>query len=374
MAYLQAYRATGDPVCLDAAHDAARALLYGQLESGGWQASIDFDPNGERVAQYRNGKGGGKNNSTLDDNKTQASIRFLVQMDEALDFSDPKIHEAVSYALDAVLEAQFPNGGFPQVWTGPVSDQPILAARYPEYDWRTEGRVKEYWDYYTLNDDLAGDVVAALAEAYRVYEDERYMAAIRKLGDFLLRAQMPDPQPAWAQQYNYDMKPMWARRFEPPAIASDESQEVIETLLHIYRLTAEKKYLAPIPRALAYLKASLLEDGRFARFYELKTNTPLYMTRDYALTYDDSDYPTHYAFKIGSKLEGLEREYEALKTDASPDAASPVRRVGEEQVREVIAELDEQGRWVSNEDGEQYIESSVFCQNIALLSDYILAK
>ena len=65
---------------------------------------------------------------------------------------------------------------------------------------------------------------------------------------------MPDPQPAWAQQYNYDMHPIWARQFEPPAITGGESQDAIETLLKIYRATGDKKYLEPIPRALAYLK------------------------------------------------------------------------------------------------------------------------
>ena len=61
--------------------------------------------------------------------------------------------------------------------------------------------------------------------------------------------------------------------------------------MKIYRVTGDKKYLEPIPRALAYLKKSRLPDGRLARYYELKTNRPLYMTRDgdeYSLTYDDS--------------------------------------------------------------------------------------
>ncbi len=32
-------------------------LCYGQLASGGWTNSIDFDPQGEKVARYRNGRG-----------------------------------------------------------------------------------------------------------------------------------------------------------------------------------------------------------------------------------------------------------------------------------------------------------------------------
>ena len=61
MAYLKAYEATGDSFYLKAAQDAAEALVYGQLKSRGWTNLIDFNRRG-RVAQYRNGKGGGKNN------------------------------------------------------------------------------------------------------------------------------------------------------------------------------------------------------------------------------------------------------------------------------------------------------------------------
>ncbi|MHC4509307.1 MAG: pectate lyase [Planctomycetota bacterium] len=245
MAYLKAYEATGEPFYLDAAIEAAEALMYGQLKSGGWTNCIDFNPAG-RVAQYRNGRGGGKNYSSLDDGQTQSAIRMLVLADEALAFEHKEIHESALLALDALLAAQFPNGAFPQVWTGPVPPQPVTKASYPDYDWRTEGRIRNYWDMYTLNDNVPGYVAETLIEAHRVYRDPKYDAALRRLGDFLLLAQMPEPQPAWAQQYNYDAKPVWARAFEPPAISGDESQEVLETLMEIYRATDDRKYLEPI--------------------------------------------------------------------------------------------------------------------------------
>ena len=214
MAYLKAYAATGDPFYLDAATDAAESLVYGQLQSGGWTNCVDFDPRG-RVALYRNGRGGGPNNSSLDDGQTQSAIRLLVQLDKALDFEHQSIRESAQIALDALLAAQFPNGAFPQVWKGPVEQQPVLKASYPRYDWRTEGRVKNYWDMYTLNDNVCGYVADALIEASRAYGHDRYELALRRLGDFLLLAQMPDPQPAWAQQYNYDMHPIWRGNSNP---------------------------------------------------------------------------------------------------------------------------------------------------------------
>ena len=99
-------------------------------------------------------------------------------------------------------------------WSGYVES----GENYPAYDWRTEGKIKNYWDMYTLNDGLAGTVSETLLAAHRVYDDSKYLGALSRLGDFLIRAQLPDPQPAWAQQYNFDMHPAWARRFEPASI------------------------------------------------------------------------------------------------------------------------------------------------------------
>jgi hypothetical protein len=69
----------------------------------------------------------------------------------------------------------------------------VLKARFPDFDWRTEGRIKEYWACYTLNDNVAGTVSDALIDAHQVYGDEKYKAALERLGDFLILAQMPEP-------------------------------------------------------------------------------------------------------------------------------------------------------------------------------------
>jgi PelA/Pel-15E family pectate lyase len=391
MAYLAAYRATGDRFYLEAAREAAAALLYGQLKSGGWTNLIDFDPRGKRAAQYRNGKGrqGGRNYSSLDDGITQHALLFLMRADQALKFKDKEVHEAAKTALEALLKAQFANGGFPQGWAGPVASQPVVKAGYPDYDWRTENRIKEYWDLYTLNDDLAGSVADALIEAEAIYDDARCRKALTRLGDFLILSQMPDPQPAWAQQYTYEMRPAWARKFEPPAITGRESQDAIETLLRISRQTGDPKYLAPVPKALAYLKKSLLPDGQLARYYELRTNKPLYMTRKYELTYDDSDVPTHYGFKVASHLKDLEERYEELKAGRRPDRAvtdrSDVAKDLDRRAHEIIRQLDDEGRWISEHDGEalvgqpkfvrgqRYLSSAVFSRNLETLSAHLEA-
>jgi len=387
MAYLKAYEATRDPFYLTAAKDAANALAYGQLKSGGWTQTIDFDPQGSKVALYRNGKGKGRNHSSLDDDQTQAAIQFLARLDKTLAFKDPTVHDAATTALDALLRAQFPNGAFPQGWTGPVAPHPVVKASYPA-DWPRTWPNEDYWNYYTLNDGLAGTVSDTLLAAIETYEDARYRKALTRLGDFLILAQMPDPQPAWAQQYGYDMHPVWARRFEPPAISGLESEDAIRTLLKVYRLTGDRKYLEPVPKALAYLKKGRLPDGRMARYYELRTNRPLYMNRkgkDYFLTYDDTDLPSHYGWKQPTKVDELEKEYNALASGTPPKKAAPSPAALEKQVRQVLQDLDAQGRWVSTyagerlvgqpkfENGFRYLDMGVFNRNVELLSDYLAA-
>ncbi|MEY4485312.1 MAG: hypothetical protein RL693_2764, partial [Verrucomicrobiota bacterium] len=342
LAYLRAFEATGDSFYLDAAREAAEALVYGQLASGGWMNSIDFDPKTAK-GKYRNGKGGDWDFSSLDDGITQTALRFLMQMDRALKFQHAGIHEAAESGRTALLGAQLSHGAFPQVWSGPVLTAKPVKGQYPDYDWHTENRVKEYWNLPTLNDDLCGYVSRTLLDGWEIYKDERCRAALIKLGDFLLLAQMPEPQPGWAQQYDLEMRPVWARKFEPPALAGRESQDAVEVILRVHRLTGDAKYLEPIPRALAYLKRSVLPDGHLSRYYELRSNKPLYMTDDYKITYDDSKLPQHYGWKTDSRLVAIEKAYAAAKTGASvsPDP------IDVNQVQKIIGDLDAEGRWVS---------------------------
>lgn len=379
LAYLRAYAATRDPFYLESARETAEALVFGQLESGGWTQTINFGTGG-RPGKYRGRPGGNWNASSLDDGQTQTALRFLALADQALGFKHEKIHEAALYGFDALLKAQFPNGAFPQVWTGPVAAKPVVKASVPDYDWRTEGRIKNYWDLYTLNDGLAGTVCDTLMEAHHVYGDARHKAAIEKLGDFLILAQMPDPQPGWCQQYNDEMKPVWARKFEPPAITGGEGQDVMRTLIRIHRFSGEKRFLEPIAKALAYYRKLVLPGGRLARYYELKTDKPLYMDGRYQLTYDDSAAPSHYGWKVAARLDAIEKELlDVSKPKGRPAAPS------EAEIRKILAALDAQGRWVTTHAGEglvgqpkfapgfSYLDSAVFSRNVETLSDYLAA-
>jgi PelA/Pel-15E family pectate lyase len=392
LAYLAAFEATGDAYYGDAVRETAHALVRGQLRSGGWDYRIEFDPKQRGGYAYRVDGGGekGKNVTTLDDNTTQAALRFLMRADKKLG-KDDRLRDAVRFGLESLLKAQYPNGAWPQRFDAfpDPTKFPAKRASYPEA-WSRTWPGKDYRAYYTLNDNTLADVIDVLLEASRAYGDGRYRAAALKGGDFLILAQMPEPQPGWAQQYDADMHPAWARKFEPPAITGAESMGAMLTLLRLYRETGDNKYLEPLPRALEYYRKSETAPGRLARFYELKTNKPLYFTKTYELTYRDDDVPTHYGFKVGSRVEPIAKEHQRLKklsTEELQKPAPPERpRVTEataNRVQEVLKAQDEKGRWVENgtlrhhgpdDPTRRIIDCQTFARNVELLSAYLRAS
>lgn len=399
MAFLHAYEATGDPAYRAGAAEAARALVRTQLASGGWDYRIEFDPEARRRWHYRSdgeagdrNRGDRRNTSVFDDNTSQSALRLLMRVDTTLKGTDPDIRRAVEYGLTKLREAQFPNGAWPQRYNGnppTAADHPVRSARYPETWARTFPGVA-YDRYYTLNDNALRDIILTLLEAHRLYGKAEYLEAARRGGDFLLLARMPEPQPAWAQQYTPDMEPAWARRFEPPSVVSRESADAVRTLLDLYLYTGDPKYREPLPAAIAWFQRSRLPDGKWARFYELKTNRPLYFTRTYELVYTDDDLPTHYAFQADFGIANVLAYHEAIEREGREKYLAEARRPRtdaerqraaealEPRVRALLDTLDDRGRWLSEGIVEgttmKTIDAGVFNSGIETLADYLAAR
>ena len=406
MAFVEAYELTREPSLLAAANAAADCLMRGQLRSGGWNASIEFAPDARKKLAYRvdaertKSKTMPLNVTTFDDDKSQSAMRFLMRFDKVKGFEDERLHESITFALESTLKAQYPNGAWPQGYAEfpDLKKYPVKKASFPE-TWSRTMTAKYYHQFYTLNDNALADVIGVLLLANEVYGDTNQELAAKcrraaeRAGDFLVLAQLPEPQPAWAQQYDFEMHPCWARKFEPPAISGLESQGAIRALLQLYVATGDRKFVKSIPPALEYLKRSRLPDGQLARFYELQTNQPLYVTKDYVLTHDDSDLPTHYGFKVEANLDGLSREFERLTTLGSSELEAlrhpKLKKPGKpsssltEETRQAIESLDSRGAWV--EDGKlkyhgkqdhtrRVITSERFMKNLKALSRYIAAS
>jgi len=397
LAFVEAYELTHEPMLLDAANAAAECLIRGQYRSGGWNASVEFAPSERKKKSYRvdplpKKQGSSQFNVTsFDDDKSQSAMRFLMRLDQVKDFRDERLHEAITFALDSTLKAQYPNGAWPQGYAEfPEAEKyPVIKASFPE-SWSRTMTAKYYHQFYTLNDNALVDVIDVMLLAAEFYGDAKYRRAAERAGDFLILAQLPSPQPAWAQQYDFEMHPCWARKFEPPAVSGLESQGAIRCLMRLYVATGDPRYLKPIPLAIKYLKQSLLPNGQLARFYELQTNKPLYFTREYVLTYDDSDLPTHYSFKVDSTLDELASEYDRLATLDADELAALHRQKPKEpgkpspslerETRQAIESLDSRGAWIEDgklkyhgnrDDTRQVITSERFIKNMRVLSRYL---
>jgi len=250
---LRAYRCTGDAGCLSLARSCADLLVDVQTEHGGWGPgmSFTFSKPGEppRLSTSRAGSG------AFDDNSTQGPVTLLMEMAE--ETKETRYREAVERALALLLKAQFPNGAWTQYY-------PLIGG---------------YSDHYTFNDSAINDCIRVMREAYDRYGDAKYLGSTERGGDFIIASQRPAPQAGWAQQYSHDMKPAWARSYEPPSVCSAVTRNNIRTLMEVYLGTGKEKYLAPIPAAIEWLEASPIAPDTWARFYELETNEPLYYDR-----------------------------------------------------------------------------------------------
>lgn len=304
---LDAYRATGDAYYLDRAREIAGALAAGQHPSGGWNYFIDFDPEGlpgyyeaffskcwgwqEYLKQ--------RDNCTFDDYSTTEPTRFFLRLYAAT--NDPAHQAVLDRALEHILRAQYPDGGWPQRY--PLDGDDYTAAR-------------------TFNDDVIHDCIEVLFEAHETLGDDRYRAAARAGMDFYLRAQQPPPQAGWCQQHGADLKPVWGRPFEIGTVSASQTHTNILHLFSFYGITGDPKYLAPIPAALDWLDSARIpgaEGYTHTGFYEMGTNRPLYIRQTgttiddvaYTITYEkEGCYP--YDHEVSINVDHLRREHARL--------------------------------------------------------------
>ncbi len=181
------------------------------------------------------------------------------------------------------------------------------------------------------------------------------------------------------------MKPAWARSFEPPGVCSAATVRNIKTLVDLYLYTKDDKYLKPIGAAIEWLNNSRLGEHLWARLYEVGTNRPIYGDRmdgnkvhyDYEKVSERER--TSYGWRGEYGVESTVRRYERVKSapneafaDARQRALSKKEslkraRAMSGDVKKVIGDLDEKGRWVS---GDTFT-CQMFVQNASTLCRYL---
>jgi len=265
---LAASRATRDDGLLLEAVSIGRAISCVQTPAGGWPSEarpawrcIGRAP--EQIDQL----------ATFDDGTSASILYFAFALDDALAErhvpSPPWLTAMIDKGLAFVVRAQDARGGWPQ----------------------QVGHDEGYHELSTLNDDVTPGLIRLLLTAHQRYGRAEYLAAAERGGDFLLEAQGPSQQAAFAQQYSASLNPAAGRSFEPLAYSSLETAYAINALLDLYTATGHETYLHAARRAADWLSRSKSASGEWARFYEIGTNRPIYSDRQGTIAYDVSETP-----------------------------------------------------------------------------------
>ena len=281
----------------------ANQLLLYQHDNGAWEKNIDMAaPLGgpERDALLSRKKEN-LGHTTIDNDATYTQMRYLARVYTAT--HQERFRAAFQAGLNYLLEAQYPNGGWPQFY--PLRDG--------------------YWSHITYNDDAMIGVMETLRSIVRqepdftfVGDSDRVRArqAIEKGIQCILKTQVTvdGKLTAWCAQHDEKtLLPAKARAYEHPSLSGSESVGVVQFLMAIERPSPE--VTRSIKAAIAWFDAVKITGIRlerksapgtprgydlvvvpdatapplWARFYEIGTNRPIFSGRDSVVRYQLSE-------------------------------------------------------------------------------------
>ncbi len=266
-------------------------VLTWQTPHGGWPKIRDT------ASEPFDGKSGDLH-ATFDNGATIDELRFLARAFRAT--NELRYEQAFLKGFSHILEAQYPNGGWPQFY--PLS--------------------KNYHRHITFNDNAMVRILELLRDVsespdYRFLKTEdrtKTEAAVIKGIDCILRTQIKQngKRTAWCAQHDEKtLAPAWARSYEPPSLSGAESVRVVRFLMSLEEPTPE--IIAAVEGAVAWFTSVAIHgmrldkftnaDGQddkrivadpdagplWARFYELGSNRPIFLDRDSVVRYAFSE-------------------------------------------------------------------------------------
>jgi PelA/Pel-15E family pectate lyase len=194
--------------------------------------------------------------ATIDNGATTTQIRLLARVRDPRGRVETRYRDAALRGLDYLLAAQYPNGGWPQVF--PLRD--------------------DYSRHITYNDNAMVNVlvllddVAEAREPFEFVDDKRRAAAraaIARGVDVVLKSQIvvAGQLTAWCAQHDeITLQPRAARTYEHVSLSGMETVGIVRFLMT--RPPAPEIERA-IDAAVAWLRRARLSDSRWARFYEV---------------------------------------------------------------------------------------------------------
>ena len=226
---------------------------------------------------------------TFDNDATITQIRFLAKIVAAAGAEpDSAYRAAFLRGLDYIFAAQYPNGGWPQVW-------PL------------EGG---YHDAITINDSAMLNILTLLSDVARGTNEFSFVSAETRARagasfqrglDCLLACQIvaDGRRTVWCQQHDaLTLKPAAGRNYEMPAQTSGESAHVVLFLMQLPH--PGSNVVTAVRAAVAWFDATKLNNVAFkadgaegrmlapapdsgpiwSRFYEIGTDRPIFGDRD----------------------------------------------------------------------------------------------
>ena len=287
------------------ARHVADVIVSFQTPAGGWSKSSPRDAGLRQPGQfYLLGRTPTPNEAswgwvgTFDNDATTTEMAFLARVAaQAPGAEGDAYRKSFLRGLDYVFNAQFPTGGWPQVY-------PLMGG---------------YHDAITYNDDAISSITRLLADVARGQGDyafvppalrERARQAEARAIDCILATQVRvDGRPTvWGQQHDpLTLAPVGARNYEPASLASAESAGMLVYLMSID--SPSPQVVAAIEAGIAWFKASALRDKAWqrgadgvnalmdkpgapplwARYYSLDKGQPIFGDRDLSLHDDVSE-------------------------------------------------------------------------------------
>ena len=263
--------------------NALNNILTWQSEPGGWPKNKDTfsEPySGDRS----------KLRGTFDNGATTGELRLLARGFRLT--KDARYEKGFLAGLDNVLNAQYPNGGFPQYY-------PLR---------------KGYYTRITFNDSCMIRIMEFLDEvitsAEYAFLDKERRAAAKKAFDrgieCILKCQIKvnDKLTVWCAQHDeVSLAPADARSYEIASLSGAESAGVLRFLMGLDEPSPE--VIRSVQAGVAWFEATKIEGYRYvrspdepaltkdptgsplwARFSEIETNRPFFCDRDGVKKYD----------------------------------------------------------------------------------------
>ena len=257
---------SGDPAGWPLEEYVLQNVLESQMDCGGWGKNQDrrkqLSP--EKRAKIIAAKSNAAE-ATIDNNATTSEIRYLVRYNAAT--GSKKAFEAAMKGIEWLLRSQLANGGWPQ---------------FP-------GREKGYWTQITFNDNAIRNVLELLRDVAGGEGDfaafppplrDKCRVAFDKGVECVLKCQIRvgGKPTVWCQQHDRKtLAPTNARAYELASFSSQESADLVLFLMSIENPRPEVR--EAVEGAVAWFRKTELEDGRWARFYDLEETKPFFCDR-----------------------------------------------------------------------------------------------